>query len=281
MLTRFQLLLTLGVGLLSEVVFTEAKEVAETPFTCHHPKYDVHIFSKDPLVIYISDFITLEESEHLQESTYVPFISPSPHLLTTILSKDLFSRSSVADESGTRGNRETRTSQSASVPHDAIVSCIQKRALSFQGFSTPSTHLEPLQLVQYATGQNYHLHTDWFTSSIQTTSSLGGNRQTSFFVYVKAENVTGGGTNFPMLDAPVDERWCRYVDCDEPWENGVTFRPRVGSAVFWQNLRGDGRGDEKTIHAGLPVVSGKKVGMNIWTRQWPLSEEFRGINDDL
>jgi prolyl 4-hydroxylase len=84
-----------------------------------------------------------------------------------------------------------------------------------------------------------------------------------------------------MLDAPTNEKWCEYVDCDEPWENGVTFRPRVGNAVFWQNMREDGRGDERTIHAGLPVVSGKKVGMNIWTRQWPLSEEFREVHDDL
>jgi prolyl 4-hydroxylase len=195
--------------------------------------------------------------------------------------KDLFSRSAVADESGNRGNRGTRTSQSASVPHDEVVACIQKRALSFQGFDTPATHLEPLQLVQYGQGQNYHLHTDWFTSSTQTTAALGGNRQTSFFVYVKAENVTGGGTNFPMLDAPSNDKWCEFVDCDEPWENGVTFRPRVGSAVFWQNLKKDGTGDERTIHAGLPVVSGKKVGMNIWTRERPLNEEFRGIHDGL
>ena len=75
------------------------------------------------------------------------------------------------------------------------------------------------------------------------------------------------------------------MDCDESWENGVTFRPRVGSAVFWRNLRmgGDGNmvGDERTIHAGLPVVGGRKVGMNIWTREWPLDEEFRGGLEDL
>jgi hypothetical protein len=71
MLSRYQFLLTVGVALLSEVPFVEGKEVAQAPYTCNHPKYDVHIFSKDPLVIYISDFITHEESEHLQETTYI------------------------------------------------------------------------------------------------------------------------------------------------------------------------------------------------------------------
>lgn len=98
-------------------------------------------------------------------------------------------------------------------------------------------------------------------------------------MYVAAsEDLTGGGTNFPLLDAPEDttERWCRFVNCDEPWENGVTFRPVPRNAVFWRNLRGDGSGDPRTLHAGLPVTSGTKMGMNIWTRERALSPVYRG-----
>ena len=142
------------------------------------------------------------------------------------------------------------------------------------------SQLEPLQLVQYGQGETYHLHTDWFEAASQTTASVGGNRLTSFFVYVAASNITGGGTNFPILDTPKDDRWCEFMDCDEPWENGVTFKPLPGNAVFWQNLDGEGRGDPATIHAGLPVTSGNKLGMNIWTRQGPLSEEFRGPDEE-
>jgi hypothetical protein len=104
------------------------------------------------------------------------------------------------------------------------------------------------------------------------TPDVGGNRLTSFFVYVAAGNLTGGGTNFPILNQPYDEQWCEFLDCDEPWDNGVTFRPVPGNAVFWQNLLEDGTGDPATIHAGLPVTSGYKLGMNIWTRQGPLDE---------
>ncbi|KAH6671019.1 hypothetical protein B0J14DRAFT_484488 [Halenospora varia] len=229
--------------------------------SCEQHPYEVHLFSKDPLVIYISNFLTIPEREHLQQ-----------------ISKGTFTDSVTADDSGAQGLRKTRTSQSTSVPRDPIVRCIEKRALNFQGFDIPRTHLEPLQLVQYFKGQNYHFHTDWFSAASQTTSAVGGNRLSSFFVYVEATNVTGGGTNFPVLDAPKDERWCEFVDCDEPYENGVTFRPVPGNAVFWQNLREDGNGDQATLHAGLPVTGGKKLGMNIWTRQGPLSEEFRGAD---
>ena len=70
------------------------------------------------------------------------------------------------------------------------------------------------------------------------------------------------------------------MDCDEEWGRGVTFRPVVGNAVYWVNLDTEGRGDPKTIHAGLPVVGGEKLGMNIWTREGPLNEEVRGVAED-
>jgi prolyl 4-hydroxylase len=188
----------------------------------------------------------------------------------------------VFDESGTQGIRETRTSQSTSIPRDDIVGCIEARALAFQGFDIQRTQLEPLQLVQYGQGENYHHHTDWFDDHAHESRTLeyGGNRLTSFFVYVSATNITGGGTNFPVLDAPKDERWCQFVDCDEPWESGVTFKPLPGNAVFWQNLLPDGSGDLATLHAGLPVTSGTKLGMNIWTRQAPLNRKFRAVGED-
>ncbi|KAI4858769.1 hypothetical protein F4820DRAFT_462999 [Hypoxylon rubiginosum] len=237
------------------------KPMTSDDYVCQHPAYQSHIVSKSPLVIYLSNFLTEEEQKHLQEIT-----------------ENTFTHSAVADASGAEGLRQTRTSQSTNVPRDAVVRCIEERALLFQGFDVPRAHLEPVQLVRYGAGERYHFHTDWYTNAAaHATAALGGNRLSSFFAYVAAsEDVTGGGTNFPAVPAPRDERWCAFVDCDEPWENGVTFRPVVGNAVFWQNLLEDGTGDQRTLHAGLPVTSGSKIGMNIWTRQGPLSEDVRG-----
>jgi prolyl 4-hydroxylase len=241
---------------------------AITPFqnntTCPPHLYTTHILSTDPLVIYIPNFITPAESTHLQS-----------------ISAGKFTSSEIADSTGQQHLASTRTSQSTSLESDEIVACIEQRALAFQGFDTLRESLEPLQLVQYGQSQEYHTHTDWFTSPAQTTDEYGGNRLSSFFVYVSAsDDIVGGGTRFPLLDAPVDERWCEFVDCDAELEDGVVFRPVQGNAVFWRNLKWDRAkkeyvGDGRTVHAGLPVQRGRKLGMNVWTREGVLDRKFR------
>lgn len=198
--------------------------------------------------------------------------------------KDAFTRSGVTSrgniqKSSTQYN-SLRTSQSTSVPRDPIVRCIESRALSFQGYDIPPTHLEPLQLVKYGPSEHYHYHTDWFTSPEAASPSLGGNRVSSFFAYIHVANdTTGGGTNFPRLNSPESEKWCEegIVDCDQPWEKGITFLPVEGNAIYWENLDDTGRGDERTLHAGLPVRGGGKIGMNIWTREGEVPESIRGV----
>lgn len=233
------------------------KNAGENSTGCPEHLYTVQIFSEDPLIIYIPNFITPEEAKHLKQATQGQFTS-----------------SRISDSSGKQGLANTRTSRSTSIPSDPVVECIEQRALQFQGYDTPRSHLEPLQAVQYSLGETYHPHTDWFTSDLQTTPEFGGNRLSSFFVYVSADKLTGGGTQFPLLDAPRDERWCEYVNCDAAWEEGVTFRPIERNAVFWKNLK-SGRGDRRTLHAGLPVQGGSKLGMNIWTREGELDEKYR------
>jgi prolyl 4-hydroxylase len=86
-------------------------------------------------------------------------------------------------------------------------------------------------------------------------------------VYLHAE-CTGGGTNFPRLPMPKSKEWCRLLECDGDRE-GITFKPVKGSAVYWENFKSDGSGYEETWHAGLPVESGVKVGLNIWSWYQP------------
>jgi prolyl 4-hydroxylase len=97
-------------------------------------------------------------------------------------------------------------------------------------------------------------------------------------VYVDAD-CEGGGTEFPRIRMPDIRRgrWCDFLECEEGEQNsevqektprnnmGVTFKAIKGNAVFWENVRPDGRGYEETYHAGLPVTSGSKVGLNIWS----------------
>jgi prolyl 4-hydroxylase len=110
-------------------------------------------------------------------------------------------------------------------------------------------------------------------------------------VYVQA-NCTGGGTHFPKLQRPVDRSWCAFIECEpektyasaspsaetnspllqkgeqrkkEDLNAGVIFKPIAGNAVYWENMRSDGSGYAESWHAGLPVVSGSKIGLNIWS----------------
>jgi len=93
-------------------------------------------------------------------------------------------------------------------------------------------------------------------------------------VYVEAD-CEGGGTEFPRLKMPdvSNGRWCEFLECGvddggsdgKSMKMGITFKPIKGNAVFWENLGPEGRGYEETWHAGLPVTSGTKVGLNIWS----------------
>jgi prolyl 4-hydroxylase len=94
-------------------------------------------------------------------------------------------------------------------------------------------------------------------------------------VYVDAD-CEGGGTEFPRLKMPEmgRGRWCEFLECGAADEDGsgrrrekmgVTFKPIKRNAVYWENIGSDGRGYEETYHAGLPVLSGTKVGLNIWS----------------
>lgn len=84
-------------------------------------------------------------------------------------------------------------------------------------------------------------------------------------VYLKGD-CAGGGTHFPRLPKPEDKKWCEFIECGAD-DNvaGVTFKPNKGAAVFWMNFDADGRGYKDTIHAGMPVTSGQKIGLNIWS----------------
>ena len=71
-MTIQRLLSALAISLLPLTRSVEGIQQTPTPnITCNHPPYTVHIFAKAPLVIYISNFLTLKERIHLEEARYV------------------------------------------------------------------------------------------------------------------------------------------------------------------------------------------------------------------
>lgn len=155
-----------------------------------------------------------------------------------------------------------RVSESADVPRTDIVRRIERRARHFQGWRGKETRLQPLRVQRYGVNGFYTFHYD-LDRTVED-----GNRVTTFTVYLVG-NCTGGGTNFPRLQRPEDRRWCDVVECDDDDYPGVTFKPIAGSAVFWENMHPNGSFHRGVRHAGLPVKSGVKVGLNIWS--WDFS----------
>ncbi|QKX56699.1 uncharacterized protein TRUGW13939_03805 [Talaromyces rugulosus] len=234
---------------------------------CPDDAYRVHLFSRSPLVIYVEDFLSVSETEHLLAIRSLSLSRaralPSEILLTQIASENKYTPSSVFDGTSERVDPSVRLSDRALLfPNDTVVQCLEARARSFQGWR-PNLSIEPMWAQRYNVSGYYRHHYDW-----AGTAHASGDRVSTFMVYVDTKNCTGGGTNFPRLRRPRGPQWCRFLECDEEEqqkERGVTFKPIKGNAIFWENLKPDGSGYWETWHAALPVRSGSKVGLNIWS----------------
>lgn len=139
-----------------------------------------------------------------------------------------------------------RTSKDmAFVPtHDDVgVRLLQHRMATLAGFVLD--HCEPLTLLRYGPGEQYHPHRDYFFPSAPQLSQPGGQRHSTVCVYLN-EVAEGGQTVFP--------------------DRGVSVQPRRGRAVMFRNLRADGSPDPSSLHAGMPVLAGEKWLATAWIR---------------
>jgi prolyl 4-hydroxylase len=109
-------------------------------------------------------------------------------------------------------------------------------------FSVPNDTIEPLQLQRYGPGQQYRAHQDFFHDGI----NLKNNRICTFILYLN-EDFTGGATEFPGL--------------------GFGIRPTAGSGLFFRYDYEDQAINEKTLHAGTPIVTGSKTIITAWFRK--------------
>lgn len=222
---------------------------------CPEHSYRTRIFSMDPLIIYLEDYITAAEREYvlnLAEHEYTP--------------------SQVAEQADDYKVRDLvpseRSSQTAYFYNDPVTHCIRERSASFQG-NVPVDRVEDLQAVKYTVGDHFRQHWDWWEGAENP-------RVSTFFAYLACDSgesgsegqCEGGATQFPEYRYPFPPGWCDVIDCyDDSELGGVAFKPVVGNAIFWSNVYPNGAYHEGTYHAGMPVKKGQKVGLNIWTHR--------------
>lgn len=135
---------------------------------------------------------------------------------------------------------DSRTSESA---HAGKLTPALKKKIA-DHFKVDEEYIEPLQFQRYGPNQQYRAHQDFFSDGI----NLKNNRVCTFILYLN-EGFTGGATEFPLL--------------------GLGIRPRAGGGLFFRYDYDDPAINEKTLHAGTPVVTGTKTIVTAWFRKHP------------
>ncbi|KAI1781310.1 2OG-Fe(II) oxygenase family oxidoreductase [Hypoxylon cercidicola] len=233
-----------------------SRPLSPDSYDCVH-SYTIELLSIDPLVIYINDFLSDDEIEHLLD---IGTKRLRPSLVT----------------SGSENfievlNQTVRQSQTAVLPKkDFVCDCLTRRMQSLLG-NVQHMEVEPLQIVKYeAGGDQFKSHMDWFDTPQNDTSYdiedsfKPSNRLGSIFAYLD-DDCTRGETYFPHLSSVSDSADGEKFAIPDG-DTGLLVKPRRGNAVFWNNLLPNGSGDARVAHLGLQVDSGTKVGLNMWSR---------------
>ena len=138
-----------------------------------------------------------------------------------------------------------RTSSAAGFPfteENPAIHALNKRLAAASGTDVRAG--EPLQVLHYAPGEQYHEHSDALPG---VTPDL--QRVLTFLVYLN-DDYEGGETGFPA--------------------SGLNVRGRTGDGLLFRNASPEGRPDERALHAGLPVTKGVKHLASRWIRAVPL-----------
>lgn len=152
-------------------------------------------------------------------------------------------------ETGEGQVKWSRTNSAASfalLDCDLVMLLVRQRIARATGL--PVAGLEPFHVLHYAPGEAFTPHYDWLDPSKaghQADLEEFGQRVATFLVYLN-EDFEGGETQMEAA--------------------GVRHRGKTGDALFWANVRPDGRIDLATMHAGLPPTSGEKWVYSQWLR---------------
>ncbi len=145
-------------------------------------------------------------------------------------------------------DREFRTSRTAFTRdlRSSVIDAIEARVCRTLGINP--TYATDIQVQHYDVGQQFKPHWDYFEPGgavYQRHAGIRGNRTWTFMVYLN-EDMEGGATRFTEVD--------------------LSVQPRMGMALFWNNLNADGSPNVATRHCGEPVTKGRKLIITKWFR---------------
>lgn len=183
--------------------------------------------SHDPLIVRYPEFMTAAECDAV-----------------IAMSQPLLRSATVVDpRSGALVRDPVRDSSTAAFPflcETPFLHAINRRIAA----ASRSTYEqgEPTQVLHYAPGQQYKLHSDAIPRATN-------QRIQTFLVYLN-DDFAGGATFFPQAN--------------------LRLRPPRGTAVCFSNVTADMRPSPNAVHSGEPVTSGTKMVLSKWIRRYPL-----------
>lgn len=154
------------------------------------------------------------------------------------------------DGGGRVGAGDLRTSSTHYFPaDDPAAHSLGERIDALLGL--PRAHAEPIQGQRYLAAEQYRHHSDHFRldrDHWRRERLRGGQRSWTAMVYLNSVE-QGGETQFPRID--------------------LSIAPRPGLLVAWNNMDRSGKPNPALLHAGLPVISGRKYVITQWYRLEP------------
>ena len=193
--------------------------------TCHERLAEVapEILSDDPRITLHRGLFSAAECRYL-----------------VLLGTPWLDRAMVIDEATGVGVvdaiRDANTSSFPPLAEDLVVQ--QINACIAAASATEKAWGEPLTILRYEPGQQYHPHHD---------AGGGAERMRHWTALVWLNHdYEGGETDFPDV--------------------GVQIKGAVGDMLLFHNVTADGTPDPRMIHAGLPVTSGTKWMASRWIR---------------
>ncbi|HEU0277396.1 MAG TPA: 2OG-Fe(II) oxygenase [Rhodanobacteraceae bacterium] len=162
-------------------------------------------------------------------------------------SEPKMARSTVLAANFGNQQSEVRTSDGAFLdPHPAELAALERRIAALTGI--PVDHGEAWQILHYRNAQEYRPHYDYFepkTDQERQMMARSGNRVGTMIFYL-SDVERGGATYFPKLD--------------------IAVHPRRGLAMWFGYMR-EGLLDERSQHAGMPIITGEKWIATKWLRE--------------
>ena len=151
---------------------------------------------------------------------------------------------------------QVRTSSTCNLTHASSDLVKKVDNLILECIGIHQSRGESIQGQHYDKTQQFKQHTDTFAPNSEEykihAENRGGQRTWTFMIYLNTTK-KGGETKFNRIKNDKGEE--------------LSFKPKPGLAVIWNNLNPDGTPNNYSLHQGCPVESGEKVIITKWFRE--------------